>query len=65
MSMVVMVVMIVKMRMRHPVVLVLMAVRCTRGNRRIMGMMVVPVPVGVLMRMFEAIVGMRVRMLGN
>jgi hypothetical protein len=41
----------------------LMAMRRARGNRRFMGVIVVPVVVGMLMRMCDTIVGVRVRVL--
>ena len=65
MNMIVMVVVIVGMRMCGRVMRVLMAVRCARGNRRHMGMIVVRVFVGMLVRMRNCIVGVRVRMAGH
>ena len=63
--MVVMVVVIVGMRVRNPVVGVLMHVRCAGSRRSGMGMFVVPVVVGVFVSMRDCIVGVCVRMLGH
>ena len=63
--MIVMVVVIVGMRVRSPVVCMLMRVRCP-GSRRVgMGMIVVPVVVGVLVSMCDCIVRVSVRMVGH
>jgi hypothetical protein len=51
--------------MRGRFMRVLMAVRCAIGNWRLMSMIVVPVAVGMLVRMLNGIVGVRVRMVGH
>ena len=65
MNMIVMVVVIVGMRMCGRVMRVLMAVRCASGDRRLMGMVVVPVAVSMLVRVFNRIVCVRVGMVGH
>jgi hypothetical protein len=65
MNMIMVVIVIVRMRVRGPIMSVFMAVRCARGNRRHMGMIVVRVFVGMLVRMRNCIVGVRVRMAGH
>lgn len=57
--------MIMGMRVRDHAMRMLMAMRRAGRDRRLMGMIVVPVVVGVLMRMGDVIVGVRVRMLGH
>jgi hypothetical protein len=54
---------IVKVRMCDHAVGMLMAMRRAGGNRRLMGMIVVPVAVGMLMTMCDAVVGVRLRVL--
>lgn len=61
--MIVLVVMIMGMRVCDHAVRMLMAVRRAGRNRRLMGMIVVGVVVGVLMCMGDGIVAMCVRML--
>lgn len=58
-----MVVVVVRMGVRNPVMCVLMAVRCSRRRRHGMGVIVVPVVVGVFVCMGHCIMSMRVRML--
>jgi hypothetical protein len=65
MVMMVVVIMIMRMRVRDHAMRMLMAMRRARGNRRLMGIIVVPVVVGMFMRMCDGIVGVRVRMLGH
>jgi hypothetical protein len=63
MVMIVIVTMLVGMRVRDHAMRMLMAMRRARRHRGLMGMIVVPVVVGVLMRMGDGIVSVRVRML--
>ena len=60
-----MVIVIVRMGVSHPVVRVLMRMRCTRSERVGVRMIVVPVVVGMLVRMGDGIVRVRVSMLGS
>ena len=61
--MLVVVIMIVRVRMCDHAMCVFMAVRCAGRNGWLMGMIVVFVVVGMLMRMCDVFVGMCVRML--
>jgi hypothetical protein len=63
MVMLVVVTMIVGMRVRDHAMRMLVAMRRAGRDRRLMSMIVVPIVVGVLMRMSDGIVGVRVRML--
>jgi len=65
MNMIVVVIVIVRMRVGHPVVGVLMRVGGAGGNGRLVGMIVMLVAVGMLVRMRNRIVGVRVRMIGH
>ena len=65
MNMIVVVIVIVRMRVGHPVVGVLMRVGGAGGNGRLVGMIVVRVVVGMFVRMRNCIVGVRVRMAGH
>ncbi len=65
MNMIVVVIVIVRMRVGHPVVGMLMRVGCAGGNRRLMGMIVVRIAVGMLVRMRNRIVGVGMRMIGH
>jgi len=65
MNMIVMVVVIVGIRMCGRVMRVLMAVGCASGDRRLVGVIVVPVAVGMLVRVFNRIVCVRVGMVGH
>ena len=65
MNMIVMVVVIVGIRMCGRVMGVLMAVGCASGDRRLVGVIVVPVAVGMLVRVFNRIVCVRVGMVGH
>ena len=65
MNMIMVVIVIVRMRVRGPIMSVFMAVRCASGDRRLMGMVVVPVAVSMLVRVFNRIVCVRVGMVGH
>jgi hypothetical protein len=57
----VVVIMIMRMRVRDHAMRMLVAVRRAGRDRRLVRMIVVPVVVGMLMRMGDGIVGVRVR----
>jgi hypothetical protein len=65
MNMIVVVIVIVRMRVRNPVMGVLMRVGCAGRGRYSMGVIVVPVVMRVFVRVRDCIVGVRVRMLGH
>jgi hypothetical protein len=65
MRMVMMVVVIVRMGVRHPVVRVFVGVRFTGGRRHRVGVVMVSIVVGVLVRVAESVVRVGVRMLGH